>query len=205
MVREAREHGIDIRMVTGDHEAIARQVAAQLDLGTNIGEATAMFGEEGGEITEEQKQKVLETDGFARVTPEYKFESVKAFQTGDRIVGMTGDGVNDAPALKQADGGIAVADATDAARAASDLVLTEQGLSVITFAIEESRRIFERMVNYATYRIAETVRLLVFIAGAILAFNAIKVLAFRLWDPSVRSDLPRPGYSSREVAGRPAE
>ena len=190
VVREAREHGIDIRMVTGDHEAIARQVAAQLELGTNIGEATAMFGEEGGEINEEQKRKVLETDGFARVTPEHKFEIVKAFQTGDRIVGMTGDGVNDAPALKQADVGIAVADATDAARAASDLVLTGQGLSVITFAIEESRRIFERMVNYATYRIAETVRLLVFIAGAILAFNVFPLTPIEVVLLAILNDIP---------------
>lgn len=190
VVREAREHGIDIRMVTGDHEAIGRQVAGQLDLGTEIAEATSLFGSGSGEITAEQRRKVLETDGFARVTPEHKFEIVKAFQEGDRIVGMTGDGINDAPALKQADVGIAVADATDAARAASDLVLTEQGLGVITFAIQEARRIFERMVNYATYRIAETIRLLVFIFCAILVFNVFPVTPVQVVLLAILNDIP---------------
>src|SRR5699024_5240473 len=156
VIGEAKGHGLDIRMVTGDHDAIARQVAGELDLGKEIAEASTLFGSEEGEFSAEQRRRVLDTDGFARVTPEHKFEIVKAFQEGDRIVGMTGDGVNDAPALKQANVGIAVADATDATRAASDLVLTEHGLGVITFAIEEARRIFERMVNYATYRITET-------------------------------------------------
>ena len=121
--------------------------------------------------TRKKKQQVLAADGFAEVTPEHKFAIVKAFQAGDRIVGMTGDGVNDAPALKQADVGFAVSGATDAARAAADLVLTEPGLGVIIGAVEEARRIFERMVSYATFRITETSRVLVFIAASILAFR----------------------------------
>ena len=102
--------------------------------------------------------QILSADGFARVFPEHKFDIVKALQGAGRIVGMTGDGVNDAPALKQADVGIAVSGATDAARAAAALVLTAPGLAVIATAIEEARRIFERMTSYAIYRIAETIR-----------------------------------------------
>ena len=104
------------------------------------------FGHDG---SEPDAAAILAADGFARVFPEHKFKIVKILQAAGHIVGMTGDGVNDAPALKQADIGIAVSGATDAARAAADLVLTAPGLSVITTAIEESRRIFERMTAYA--------------------------------------------------------
>ena len=91
--------------------------------------------------------RIVGADEFARVFPEHQFAIVKTLQEGGYIAGMTGDGVNDAPALKQADVGIAVSGATDAARAAADLVLTAPGLSVITTAIEEARRIFERMTG----------------------------------------------------------
>jgi len=190
VIGEAKGHGLDIRMVTGDHDAIARQVAGELDLGKEIAEASTLFGSEEGEFSAEQRRRVLDTDGFARVTPEHKFEIVKAFQEGDRIVGMTGDGVNDAPALKQANVGIAVADATDATRAASDLVLTEHGLGVITFAIEEARRIFERMVNYATYRITETIRLLVFLTVAIIAYQFFPVTPVQVVLLAILNDIP---------------
>lgn len=82
------------------------------------------------------------------IWPEHKYEIVKRLQARKHICGMTGDGVNDAPALKKADIGIAVADATDAARSASDIVLTEPGLSVIISAVLTSRAIFQRMKNY---------------------------------------------------------
>jgi H+-transporting ATPase len=91
---------------------------------------------------------IEKADGFAGVFPEHKYEIVKKLQQMKHICGMTGDGVNDAPALKKADIGIAVADATDAARSASDIVLTEPGLSVIISAVLTSRAIFQRMKNY---------------------------------------------------------
>jgi H+-transporting ATPase len=116
-------------------------------------------------------------DGFAQVFPEHKFHIVEVLQRRGHIVGMTGDGVNDAPALKEADAGIAVSGATDAARAAADIVLLTPGLSVIIDAIKESRKIFQRMNSYAIYRIAETIRVLLFMTLSILAFNFYPVTA----------------------------
>jgi H+-transporting ATPase len=115
----------------------------------------AGMGAEFGEVCES-------ADGFAEVFPEHKFVIVEILRQRDWIVGMTGDGVNDAPALKKADIGIAVSGATDAARAAADIVLTEPGLGVIISAITIARKIFQRMKNYVTYRIACTIQLLVF-------------------------------------------
>ena len=114
---------------------------------------------------------IEKADGFAQVFPEHKFHIIDVLQKHNHIVGMTGDGVNDAPALKKADCGIAVSGATDAARAAAAIVLLTPGLSVIIDAIKESRRIFQRMNSYAIYRIAETLRVLFFMTLAILAFN----------------------------------
>ena len=114
---------------------------------------------------------IEKADGFAQVFPEHKFHIVADLQKCGHIVGMTGDGVNDAPALKKADCGIAVSGATDAARAAAAIVLMTPGLSVIIDAIKESRRIFQRMNSYAIYRIAETLRVLLFMTLAILVFN----------------------------------
>ncbi|MEJ2548678.1 MAG: HAD-IC family P-type ATPase, partial [Gemmatimonadota bacterium] len=116
-------------------------------------------------------------NGFAQVFPEHKFHIVDVLQSEGHIVGMTGDGVNDAPALKEADAGIAVSGATDAARAAADIVLVTPGLSVIIDAIKESRKIFQRMTSYAIYRIAETIRVLLFMTLSILVFNFYPVTA----------------------------
>jgi H+-transporting ATPase len=120
---------------------------------------------------------IEKADGFAQVFPEHKFHIVDVLQKRGHIVGMTGDGVNDAPALKKADCGIAVSGATDAARAAAAIVLMTPGLSVIIDAIKESRRIFQRMNSYAIYRIAETLRVLLFMTLAILVFNFFPVTA----------------------------
>ena len=162
--------GVKIKMVTGDALAIARETAKKLDLGANILDASGL-----GDVKHDENVQVAESiekaDGFAQVFPEHKFHIVDVLQKRGHIVGMTGDGVNDAPALKKADCGIAVSDATDAARAAADIVLLTPGLSVIIDAIKESRRIFQRMNSYAIYRIAETLRVLLFMTLAILVFN----------------------------------
>jgi H+-transporting ATPase len=122
-------------------------------------------------------ESIEHADGFAQVFPEHKFHIVDVLQKHGHIVGMTGDGVNDAPALKKADCGIAVSGATDAARAAASMVLLAPGLSVIIDAIKESRKIFQRMNSYAIYRIAETIRVLLFMTLSILIFNFYPVTA----------------------------
>jgi H+-transporting ATPase len=123
---------------------------------------------------------IEDADGYAQVFPEHKYHIVDVLQRRGHIVGMTGDGVNDAPALKKADCGIAVSSATDAARAAASIVLTTPGLSVIIDAIKESRKIFQRMNSYAIYRIAETLRVLLFISLVILIFNFFPVTAIQI-------------------------
>ena len=162
--------GVKIKMVTGDQLAIAKEMAKTLGMGTNILDASLL-----GDSKKQESAAVVESiekaDGFAEVFPEHKFHIVDVLQKHNHIVGMTGDGVNDAPALKKADCGIAVSSATDAARAAAAIVLLTPGLSVIIDAIKESRRIFQRMNSYAMYRIAETLRVLFFMTLAILVFN----------------------------------
>jgi len=150
-IKNAQAHGIDIKMITGDNTAIAHQIARQLGMRENIQPADQLFsqGLDAEHLSPKQIDQIEAGDGYAQVFPEHKYGIVKALQARDHIVGMTGDGVNDAPALKQADVGVAVSGATDAARAAASLILTEPGLSVIVNAVEEARKIFERMNSYA--------------------------------------------------------
>ena len=168
--------GVKIKMVTGDALAIARETAKKLEMGTNILDASSL-GDAKKKETEAVAESIVKADGFAQVFPEHKFHIVDVLQKHGHIVGMTGDGVNDAPALKKADCGIAVSDATDAARAAAAIVLLKSGLSIIIDAIKESRRIFQRMNSYAIYRIAETLRVLLFMTLSILVFNFYPVTA----------------------------
>jgi H+-transporting ATPase len=175
-IASARQMGVKVKMVTGDQMAIARETARQLGLGTNILDASGL-GDTKHHETAQMAESIEKADGFAQVFPEHKFHIVDILQQRGHIVGMTGDGVNDAPALKKADCGIAVSGATDAARAASSIVLLASGLSVIIDAIKESRRIFQRMNSYAIYRIAETLRVLLFMTLAILVFNFYPVTA----------------------------
>jgi H+-transporting ATPase len=169
-IASARQMGVNVKMVTGDQMAIARETAKQLGMGTNIVDASAL-GDMKHHETAQSAEAIGKADGFAQVFPEHKFYIVDVLQKAGHIVGMTGDGVNDAPALKKADCGIAVSGATDAARAAASIVLLASGLSVIIDAIKESRRIFQRMNSYAIYRIAETLRVLFFMTLSILVFN----------------------------------
>jgi H+-transporting ATPase len=175
-IANARQMGVKVKMVTGDQMAIARETAGKLGLGTNILDASS-FGDTKHHETAQLAESIEKADGFAQVFPEHKFHIVDVLQQRGHIVGMTGDGVNDAPALKKADCGIAVSGATDAARAAASIVLMTLGLSVIIDAIKESRKIFQRMNSYAIYRIAETLRVLLFMTLSILVFNFYPVTA----------------------------
>jgi H+-transporting ATPase len=169
-IATARKMGVKIKMVTGDALAIAQETAKKLGMGAAILDASGL-----GDVKRQETKPIAESiekaDGFAQVFPEHKFHIVDVLQKLGHIVGMTGDGVNDAPALKKADCGIAVSGATDAARAAAAIVLMTPGLAVIIDAIKESRKIFQRMNSYAIYRIAETLRVLLFMTLAILIFN----------------------------------
>ena len=178
-IATARAMGVSVKMVTGDALAIAKETAAKVGLGSGVLDAAGL-GDAKKVETAAAAESIEAADGFAQVFPEHKYHIIDVLQHRGHIVGMTGDGVNDAPALKQADCGIAVSGATDAARAAADIVLLTPGLSVIVDAIKESRKIFQRMNSYAMYRIAETVRVLLFVTLAILVFDFYPVTAIMI-------------------------
>jgi H+-transporting ATPase len=185
-IKTAKSMGVEVKMVTGDHIAIAKEISSEMGMGTNIVPASAFLDK-----SDREAARAVETaDGFAQVFPEHKFHIVELLQHRGHIVGMTGDGVNDAPALKEADAGIAVAGATDAAKSAADIVLTLPGLSVIIDAIKESRKIFQRMGNYSIYRIAETIRVLFFITASILVFGFYPVTALMIVLLALLNDAP---------------
>lgn len=175
-IATAHKMGVRIKMVTGDQLPIAQETAEKLGMGSLILDASG-FGTTTTQPSELLAESIEKADGFAQVFPEHKFQIVEVLQQHGHIVGMTGDGVNDAPALKKADCGIAVSDATDAARGAASIVLMTPGLSVIVEAIKTSRKIFQRMNSYAIYRIAETLRVLLFMTASILIFNFYPVTA----------------------------
>ncbi|CAN1224072.1 ATPase 9, plasma membrane-type [Linum perenne] len=160
-IRRALHLGVNVKMITGDQLAIGKETGRRLGMGTNMYPSSALLGQHKDEsiATIPVDELIEKADGFAGVFPEHKYEIVKRLQDKKHICGMTGDGVNDAPALKRADIGIAVADATDAARGASDIVLTEPGLSVIVSAVLTSRAIFQRMKNYTIYAVSITIRI----------------------------------------------
>ncbi|KAH7853598.1 hypothetical protein Vadar_004553 [Vaccinium darrowii] len=160
-IRRALDLGVNVKMITGDQLAIGKETGRRLGMGTNMYPSSSLLGQSKDEsIASIPVDELIEkADGFAGVFPEHKYEIVKKLQERNHICGMTGDGVNDAPALKKADIGIAVADATDAARGASDIVLTEPGLSVIVSAVLTSRAIFQRMKNYTIYAVSITIRI----------------------------------------------
>ncbi|XAR50494.1 Proton-exporting ATPase [Bertholletia excelsa] len=160
-IKRALDLGVNVKMITGDQLAIGKETGRRLGMGTNMYPSSSLLGQHKDDtIANLPVEELIEkADGFAGVFPEHKYEIVKKLQERKHICGMTGDGVNDAPALKKADIGIAVADATDAARSASDIVLTEPGLSVIVSAVLTSRAIFQRMKNYTIYAVSITIRI----------------------------------------------
>jgi len=191
-IQQAGGHGIGVKMVTGDNVAIAREISGRLGLGKNIQPASSLLSDAAakGHLSSDAAERIEDADGFAEVFPEHKYAIVKALQECGHLVAMTGDGVNDAPALKQADVGIAVSGATDAARAAADLILTAPGLSTIISAVEEARRIFERMNSYAIYRIVETIRIMFFVVLAMIVFNFYPITAIMIILLAFFNDVP---------------
>lgn len=185
-IKTAQSMGIDVKMVTGDHIAIAKEISKLVDLGTKIIIPENFINKSDREV----KKVFEETDGFAEVFPEHKYHIVELLQNQGHIIGMTGDGVNDAPALKKANVGIAVAGATDAAKAAASIVLTQPGISVIIDSVKQSRKIFQRMNNYSIYRITETIRVLFFITLSILIFQFYPITALMIVLLALLNDAP---------------
>merc|ERR1719277_1849619 len=161
-----RQAGIGVKMITGDHLNIAIETSRLIGLGTAILPATDLWP-----ASATRDDTIMTADGFAQVLPKDKREVVLVMQNRGLVVGMTGDGVNDAPALAQAQIGIAVDGATEAARSASDIILTAPGLSVIFDAVVESRRIFARLRSYVLYRLAATIQIVVVLSVLIYCFD----------------------------------
>jgi H+-transporting ATPase len=200
-IAAARGLGLDVKMVTGDHVAIAREMCSEVGIGDRIVGAQAL--QDPATSGEEMER----ADALAEVFPEHKYAIVETLQGRGHIVAMTGDGVNDAPALRKADAGIAVFGATDAARSAADIVLTAPGLAVIIEAIRQSRIIFERMKNYAIYRIAETIRVLLFLSCAIVFLNIYPLTVLMLVLLALLNDFPimMIAYDNVGVQDRPVK
>ncbi|MFO0994548.1 MAG: plasma-membrane proton-efflux P-type ATPase [Hyphomicrobiales bacterium] len=199
--------GVRVKMITGDDTAIARETARQLGMGDNILTAADVFpvNMDPNHLPPPIIDTIEKADGFARVFPEHKYAIVKALQSRDHIVAMTGDGVNDAPALKQANCGTAVSGATDAARGAAALILTAPGLSVISAAIDEARRIFGRITTYTIYRVALTmdIMFLVVLSSVILGFQPLTAVMIVIM--SLLDDVPimTIAYDNTPVSPRP--
>jgi H+-transporting ATPase len=160
LIRKLRDLGVRVMMITGDALPTARAIASQVGIGSRAVQPTA--------LETESTDEVLRNDVFAGVYPEDKFHIVEALQRAGVVTGMTGDGVNDAPALKQAEVGIAVANATDVAKAAASLVLTNPGLTDILAAVKTSRRIYQRMLTYTLNKIIKTVEISLFLSAGIM-------------------------------------
>ena len=176
-IEMANNYGVAVKMITGDHLLIACETARQLGMGDYIKSAQGLpmldpeTKKKPDNLSRDHGDACLAADGFAQVFPEHKYLIVECLRELGYKVGMTGDGVNDAPALKRADVGVAVLGCTDAARAAADIVLTQEGLSTIVTGIVIARRIFVRIRNFIIYRIAATLQLLVFFFVAVLSFH----------------------------------
>ena len=206
-IQQAKEHGLRVKMVTGDDVAIGNQISGELGMGSHLVAAADLFPKDMDmeHMPERIQECVDKADGFGRVFPEHKYGIVKALQDQDHIVAMTGDGVNDAPALKQADCGIAVSGATDAARAAAALILTAPGLSTIIDAIEESRQIFERIINYILFRVAMTLDIMIVVVLATIFFGFSPLTPVMIILLALLDDIPimTIAYDNTELPKKP--
>lgn len=181
-----RKSGIGIKMLSGDNAAIADMIAKELSLSGRTVNKSVLGGKDFKELDEAEFDSI---GAFAEILPDDKLEIVKLAQK-KYSVAVTGDGVNDLPALKAADVGIAVRNAVDALKSAADLVLTGSGISVIRDAIVESRRIFSRLYAYSVYRISESFRVIITIAALGLAYGTYPLQPLQLILLALLNDIP---------------
>jgi H+-transporting ATPase len=182
----ARELGITVKMITGDHAAAAKQIGEEIGIEGELVTADEIASWSDEEFAAKAERYSI----FSQVMPESKYRIVDALKKESHVVGMTGDGVNDSPALKKADVGIAVDGANDVARAASDVILTQPGLKVIINGVREGKMVFARMKNYVIYRISETLRLVVFITLVVLIFNVKPIGPHQIILLAILNDIP---------------
>lgn len=161
MLAAIKDLGVDIKMLTGDALPIGKEIAQQVGIGNNVVSMAAV--REQMAIAEERIKMIQSCNGFTEVLPEDKFNIVKSLQQAKQIVGMTGDGVNDAPALKQAEVGIAMNNATDVAKQAASIILLKEGLQQILELIRVGRSIHVRIANYTVNKIAKTIQTILFV------------------------------------------
>jgi H+-transporting ATPase len=162
-IGELKRLGVKTKMLTGDNVAIAKEIAEQVEIGNRIYPMSNLE-----KLSEADQANTLdEYDGLAEIYPEDKYKVVKLLQSRGHTVGMTGDGVNDSPALKQAEVGIAVNNATDVAKASASIVLTEPGLKVILNTVSTSRQIYQRMLTWVVNKVTKVIQ---FIGILVLGF-----------------------------------
>ncbi|MGC8676127.1 MAG: plasma-membrane proton-efflux P-type ATPase [Candidatus Micrarchaeia archaeon] len=176
LIKELESLGVDAKMLTGDNLRVAQEIAKEVGISRSIVDFSSLKGMNQSDM----ERAIKESGGFAEIFPEDKYTVVKALQKEKLRVGMTGDGVNDAPAIKQAEVGIAVENATDVAKSAAGIVLAKNGLDVIVDAVKESRRIFERMMTYAMLKIVKVIQIVLFVAIAFMLLRQVPILPFEL-------------------------
>lgn len=177
LIKELKKLGLKIKMLTGDAQPIAREIARQVGLGDRIVSATALR-EKWKSSPQEAALMAEEGDGFAEVFPEDKYSIVQALQNRGHIVGMTGDGVNDAPSLRQAEVGIAVSNATDVAKGAASVVLTGEGLANIVDLVKVGRMIYQRVLTWVFNKVVKTFQIVLFVVLAFLFTRNFVVTTF---------------------------
>ncbi len=176
LIEELKGLGIKTKMLTGDNIDTAKEIANEVGIGDKILDVKTLEG-----LDEKTLSKlIIEHDGFAGVFPKDKYTIVKTLQDAGYHVGMTGDGVNDAPALKQAEVGIAVSNATDVAKSAATIVLTSPGIEPIVNAVKESRSIFERMISYTLNKVTRIFQIAFFLSIAFIILRFLPIKAVQL-------------------------
>ncbi len=179
LIEKLRGLGVSVKLLTGDSLQIAKQIAAEVNLGNKI-IRTTKIEETSNKDAIAAAETVEQNDGFAEIYPEGKYEIVRALQANKHIVGMTGDGINDSPALKQAEVGIAVSNATDVAKGAASVVLTESGLTNILTLVISGRMIYQRILTWIFNKIVKTFQIVVFVVLAFLFTGLFVVNTFQV-------------------------